>query len=164
MNRQDTVKLLSILSSVWSDETVDDRKITAYLWAFEPFPYEAVEQAARLHMQRSRFFPKPAELLELMAEQVPTITTGEAWELVLRQVRRHGTVGFADVTFDDPAIMAAVKSVGWRRICLDDDSKGYVRRDFDEALATAQRRLKLDIQGGATALPDRRLTALPRVS
>lgn len=155
MDRIETMKLLSILSSVWSGETIDDDKITAYQWALADVPYPLVEQAARVYLRRGKFFPKPAELLELIAEaSVPEITSGEAWEVVRKQIGKHGFKGYERCDFGTQAIADAVRSVGWQRICLEDTSKGnFVRRDFDHAYEVAVKRLRRDVQDGAAALP-----------
>lgn len=166
MNRNQTTKLLTTLASVWSDETIDDAKINAYEWALSEMPYEIVEQAVKVWLRRSKWFPKPAELLDLITESaVPAVSSGEAWEVVMKQIRLHGFAGSEHCEFGDETILAAVKAVGWRRICLDDNSDGYVRRDFDLAMKAAQERRRREVQSGfVDALPERHLTALPRVS
>ncbi len=81
----------------------------------------------------------------------------------MKQIRKHGYANFDQCEFGSDAILAAVKSVGWRRICHDDLSTGYIRRDFDQALAVAQDRLRRDVQSGSTdAIAEPNLTALPR--
>lgn len=164
MNRQETTRLLTMLASVWSGETIDEDKITVYLWAWEPFPYLAMEAAAKRYLVTGKFFPKPAELAELIAEQaVPAISTGAAMQLVQKQINRHGSTGEADITFEDPAIMEAVKAVGWKRICLEDRSKGdFVLRDFDAALKAAQQRQRRDVQDGSAAITSGTVTAIDR--
>lgn len=153
MNKAETMKLLSILSSVWSNEPIDDAKITAYQWALSDVTYAAVEQAAKTLLRSAKFFPKPAEILELIiSATVPEIPAGEAFEIVQRQIRKHGYAGLSDCDFGDEAITQAVRMVGWRRLCLDEDQK-FIRRDFDAALETCQQRIRKDVQSGSAALP-----------
>lgn len=152
MNRPETIKLLSMLNSIWRDEVIDDVRIDGYYFVLAEFEFPALMAAAKVHMHRSKWFPKPAELLEIMAEsQAPAISAGEAWELVMKQVRRNGFNGWDDVVIEDPAVLAAVKQIGWRRICLDEKPE-FVRRDFDIALEDAQRRARRDVQTGTAAI------------
>lgn len=167
MNRQETTKILMTLASVWSNETIDEPKITAYQWALADVPYPAVEQATRTLLRSAKFFPKPAEILELIADaHIPQVSTGEAWEIVQRQIRAHGHANFDQCDFGNDAILAAVKRVGWRRLCLDEDQR-FIRRDFDEALENAQERARKELQAGTKpleALAAANVTALRRVS
>lgn len=164
MNRQETMQLLSMLGSVWSTEPITDEKITVYHAIFERFPFERVKDAGITYMTRGKFFPKPADLLELIAaDAVPAISVGEAMQLVQKQINRHGYDGFDRVAFDDPAIMEAVKAIGWRRICLEDRLKGdYVLRDFGEALERAQARQRREVQDGSAAIGAGNVVALDR--
>lgn len=166
MNLSEATKLVAMLKSVYLREQFTEQSPNAFLWLLEDLPYESVLQAAKIHGTRSKWCPTPAELREIIADEaVPTISAGEAWETVIRQIRKHGYANFDQCDFGDEAILAAVKSVGWRRICLEPDEKGYIRRDFEQALEVAQHRIRRDVQSGAVdILPERRLTALPRVS
>jgi hypothetical protein len=161
MNRPETMKILAILASVWSSEPIDDAKITAYQWALADVPYRAVEVAAGKLLRTAKFFPKPAEIMELIVDDLPMVAPGEAWETVQRQIRKHGYKGWDQVQFGDEAISAAVSSVGWRRMCLDDDQR-YIRRDFDAALEAAQQRVRKVIQCGEGSLPGGSIIQLPK--
>ena len=137
-----------MLTAVWENAVIDDRKVQGYHLALSPFPAELVMQAAAKHMQTSRFFPLPADLISLMAEQVPQLSAGEAWEEVQQVIRRRGYIGGRVHQFQDPAIAQAVRQVGWSRLCLDDNEKGYVRRDFDLAYQAATERRVREISTG----------------
>lgn len=165
MTKDQTAKVLSMLKAVWSGEEISHDKVEVYHWVLGEFDFEQIMAAARIHVSRGKFFPKPAELLEIIAEQsVPAVSSGQAWELVLKQVGKNGRDGFGSVAFEHQAITDAVKAVGWRRLCDDDNSKGYVRRDFEAAYENCVLRLRKEVQdGAAAALPaDGDIVQLPR--
>jgi hypothetical protein len=135
-----------MLASVWSGETIDADKIAAYTWALDDVTYAAVEAAAKVHLRRGKFFPKPAELLEIIAaETVPEIGPGEAWAEVQRCINsRH------DHPYSHPAIGMAVRMVGWDRLCMDEMK--YTKPAFYKALDAAMVRLRHETQDGSAAL------------
>src|SRR5262245_27053476 len=137
MTKDETQALLSMLGSLWTSEEIDDGTIAVWHLALEPFPFEAMVRAGAQHMRASKFFPKPAELIDLMlAELAPQLSQGEAWEIVGRQIGKHGSAGQPMVR--DPAVAAAIQAVGWKRLCLDDAKT--VRPLFEKALTAAQQR------------------------
>lgn len=73
MTKTETARILAILASVWSNETIDDAKITAYQWALSDVTYSAAEQAAKTILQTAKFFPKPSELIELANASEPSL-------------------------------------------------------------------------------------------
>lgn len=137
MNEVETKKVLLTLTGMWSDEVIDEPKVAAYQMALGPYSYEQVMTAAAKHMQSSKWFPKAAELIELIPVP-PAITPGEAWSMVQKQINRHGFNGWDNVLFDDPDVADAVLAIGWRRICLDETK--YVIPEFERALKAAQLR------------------------
>ncbi len=165
MNLSEATKFVAILKGVYLREQFTEASPKSFLWLLEDLQYEAVLRAARIHGIRSKWCPTPAELREIIDEsKAPNISTGEAWEVVQKQIRRHGYDAWENCLFGDEAILAAVKAVGWRRLCYDDNSQGYVRRDFDLALVRAQERSRKEIQTGSVdAISAPHLAALPRV-
>lgn len=150
MEKSETLRILSMLKAVWSNEEITPEKIEVYHLVLADYPFEQIAAAARVHIGRSTFFPKPAELLAIVATAaVPEISGGDAWRIVTRQIGLHGYDGRARCDFGNPVIEAAVDQVGWRRICLESDPKGYIQRDFEKALIAAQERLRREVQSGA---------------
>lgn len=162
MNLSEATKLVAILKGVYLREQFTDESPQAFLWLLEDLPYDVVLQAAKIHGTRSKWCPTPSELREIIANQaVPAIPAGEAWEVVQKQIRKNGYAGYDQCAFGDEAIDAAVRRVGWRRLCLDEDQK-FIRRDFDQALEAAQERIRTDVQSGAVALGGGEIVQLPR--
>ena len=161
VNKTETGTMLLKLRAVWSSEEITPDKIDMYHWLLSDVPFEAVMLAVRAHMGTSAFFPKPAELLALLsAKEVTALSPGEAWEIVQRQINRHGWDGYDRVTFDDPAIAEAVRAVGWKRLCLEETK--YVLTEFNRALVAAQDRRRRGVQDGTVAIDGPTLVALDR--
>lgn len=97
---------------------------------------KAVERAA----QRERFFPKPVVLLELSGHGGEDASI-DAESKLLAAVAAHGA--YESVDFADPAINAAVRSLGgWPALCaieMDDWTK-YRAREFKRLYESFSRR------------------------
>lgn len=160
MNKTETGKMLMTLRAVWSGEEITPEKIDVYHRLLERYPFADVMRACMAHMSNSTFFPKPAELLKFLAESdAPPISAGEGWEQVQRQINRHGVSGFADATFEHPAVAEAVRAVGWKRLCLEETK--YIVPEFNKALSSAQERMKRDAQAGMAPLEPGNVIPLP---
>ena len=65
-------------------------------------------------------------------------TTGEAWEIVLAEVRRIGIYGKPE--FKNEMIAAAVRSMGWRQLCLSEAPAGVDRAQFRDIFNALHKR------------------------
>lgn len=153
------MKVLLTCRAVWSTEPITDQKIEVYREVLSRVDFETCMIAVKKHMEHGQFFPRPADILRIIADaRTPSVSPGDAWEVVKRLVLRHGARGERDVVFDNPIIERAVKDVGWNRICLDEEK--YVRRDFELALGRAHERYVSDVQHGSIAIGERAVDAL----
>lgn len=125
-----------------------------YIADLSDLPAPLVVDAITKLRRSSTFMPSVAEIRDMVVNAaVPELSSGEAWSVVQKQIGKHGFKGYERCDFGDQAIADAVRSVGWRRICLDDNEKGFVRRDFDTAYETAVKRQRRGVQDGTVALP-----------
>jgi hypothetical protein len=135
MNKTETGAILRILRTVWPNEQITPDRITAYQWAFEDLEYLQVEDACKRWMKTGKFFPKPAELLEIIATETvaPEIIPEAAFAEVIKQAGRVGLTGTPQ--FSHPLIARAVEEVTWYAICMT-DMKDYptLRAQFRDAL------------------------------
>lgn len=165
MTRDDVTQLLGILRMVWSEAVVTEDTVTAWSWAFDDIPRPMAEAAAKRWIKTGKFFPRPAELLELIGVAVvaPGLLPEAAWAEVLREVSR---VGFNRpplfqfgrfqpapvLEFSSPLIAEAVDAVGWETICTSDKPE-VVRAQFVKTLDAIARRSIREVQTGDAALP-----------
>jgi hypothetical protein len=158
MNREQTAAVLAILRTVWQNEEITTERITAYHWAFDHMDYQVVEDACKRWIKTNRFFPKPAELLELIAEQTvaPNIVPETAWAEVMQEIGRVGVAGIP--SFSHPLIAEAVEAVGWYEIGMAEyKAHPTLRAQFRDALKAVRARAIHDAQLGP--IPDS-LTAI----
>ena len=99
------------------NEPVSEVRAEVFCRALEDLPFEAVKEAAQVHIRTSPFFPKPADLRQLVLGNVED-QAEFAWQHVLREVRRVGWVGKPSWP-DDVTERAALGLFGgsWRALC-----------------------------------------------
>ena len=115
--------------------------------------------AVKKHMEHGQFFPRPADILRIIAKaNAPKESSGEAWNIVRKAINKWGVKRPEGITFSNPAIERAVAEVGWRRLCLDEEK--YARRDFQLAYERAHERYVSDVQSGSIAIGERAVDAL----
>lgn len=97
------------------NEPVSEIRAEGYFSALMEFPLADVTSAIRHALKASKFFPKPAELLEFIHGDKEA-EADAAWGDVLRQIRR---VGYMGVPTLEPATMRAVNALwgSWRHLC-----------------------------------------------
>jgi hypothetical protein len=99
------------------DAPVSVARAELFARAVEDLPFEAVKNAANMFARTGKFFPKPAELRELIEPNLDD-RAERAWSAVLRETRRVGYVGTPK--FDDEVTLrAAVGLFGgdWGTLC-----------------------------------------------
>lgn len=161
MTLTEAAKLVAILKGIYHREQFTEESPTAYHMLLDDLAYGDVLAAVKVHGRRSKWCPTPAELRDIITEQnVPEMSPGEAWQLVKRQINRHGYDSRGLWTFDNPAIAAAVTAVGHSHICFSEEQ--YARRDFEAAFKSAQDRQRRDVQDGSAAIGGGTLVALDR--
>ena len=84
--------------------------------AVEDLPFAAVKAAAAAHLRHGKFFPRPAELRELV-EGTTDDKAELAWQWVPKEVRRVGYLGTP--SYPDEATKRAAEGLfgSWRALC-----------------------------------------------
>ena len=95
------------------DRTISKTLMDIYWKALEPFTDDVCEKAFNQLIVSSRFFPKPADFLEVIVG-----TDGDralnAWLIVEKTVKKIGP--YASVKFEDPVIHGVIDSLGgWEK-------------------------------------------------
>lgn len=108
--------VLAELGEVYS-EAVSPVRARLYFEALSDLTLDEVRAAAVRVVKTSRFFPKPAELLEAI-QGSESDHAEQAWALVLRAMEQVGP--YQSVDFDDEAIHECVRRIfgGWPDACL----------------------------------------------
>lgn len=175
MTRDETIRILVVLRTIWPEIKADDATITGWQWACDLVPYPAVEDAVKRYIRTGKFPPKPAELLELVSIQqvAPELIPEAAWAEVMAEVKRCGYNRlpvfqggrFLDPPqrqFSSPLIAQAVDAIGWADLCTSEKPE-IVRAQFTKTLTALMQRAVKDVQTGTRpALPDVSVRALPK--
>jgi hypothetical protein len=168
MTESDAARLLFLMRSQWPDTVIS--KETTKMWAIVlgDVPYESIELAFYAHCRTSKWAPKPAELLELIAEATVGGESWEsAWDELMLAVRRYGSYLFAFdkppatwTGWSTPEVEAAVRHIGYLEVCQSEiDQLGVLRAQFRDAYRNAQQRRIKEAQLGGVADA---LRSLPR--
>ncbi len=114
---------------------IHDRKITGlildiYWKVLEPFHDDQCLQAFSTLLKTMKFFPKPAEFLELLEARKEDEATA-AWMVVVNAVRRIGN--YQSVAFPDPVTHSAIEAMGGRVNLglVEEKDLTWKRREFE---------------------------------
>lgn len=116
---------------------IETQKI--YFAALADMGVQRIEQACLLAIQKLRWFPKPAELRELIAEpdDDPGLRAAIAWRLVMRHCTAYNVRSKRAIDFADPLINAAVRAIGGVDAVAihgtDSEHERYTRPQFIKA-------------------------------
>jgi len=92
-----------VLGEVFNEQ-VSETRIEAYRIALDAYEFDAIDRAMRQAVTAQKFFPKPAELVELL-EGSHDDRAGQSWHVLLEAISDGGN---ASVKFLDPAAAVAV--------------------------------------------------------
>jgi hypothetical protein len=108
----DQFSVLMLTLSELYDKKVSEPVLKMYFIALEQFPIEQVQRAVNRAVTELKFFPKPAELIELMAGNRDD-RAESAWETLWQAYLKAGY--WDSVIFEDLIITATVLNVfgGW---------------------------------------------------
>lgn len=131
------------MADAFPRQDITSATIRTYLHHLSDLPEPAVIAAINQAIDTQTFFPSISELRGIIAEQANGADdlAEVAWAEVEREARRvgynrrlwdyeRGESYVEHPRFSSDRIAQAVESVGWRNICVGDNSKGEIRRDF----------------------------------
>lgn len=97
---------MTMLAEVFG-EKLSEPRLRAYFSALEEYPIDAVQQACRRAIKASRFFPKPADLLEMLHGNLDDRAMFQWAQVMLRAKGQPNEM-------DDIAERAVEMMGGWR--------------------------------------------------
>lgn len=129
--------------AVYDRKPMEALAVKLYWNLLSKFSLAEVQTALGRHMETSKFFPKPSELIELIdgGEDEQSML---AWSKVMEAVRNNGH--YRVPQFDDTAIGRAISAIGgWRTFCMIEiDQLAFTERRFREAYRIYARRGEMD--------------------
>ncbi len=120
--------VLAYCAEVYEKPLPSEEALRVWRWALEGAEAEEIRRAFAEHLRRSKFFPRPADILELLRGSEEDRAAG-AWEKV-REARRLRPN--ASVRFDDPIVHYALERIGgWHALgSIDPEEMRWVERSF----------------------------------
>jgi len=101
-------ELMTVLSELF-DKPLSELITRIYWKTLDPFTDAECQNAFETLIQTSRFFPKPADFLELLVGKKED-RAALAWLKVAKAIRKIGT--YQSVRFDDPVIHSVIQAMG----------------------------------------------------
>ena len=126
------VKFLTACAELWNEE-MTETKIALYWAVLKDYPEEDLDRAFVEVLRKSKFFPKPADIVE----EIEKLREGDpllALHRLEETIERYGI--YYSVSFIDRKINTAVKALGgWVAVCNYDTR--FLARDFQEVYKQA---------------------------
>lgn len=168
MTTDETKQILRLVCAAYPSQrqkmTARDLHAMLDVWsaALADIPFDDAQKAVARIVCSSKWMPSIAEFRAEVGEMHAGAVRkgGEAWGDVLKAVGRFGSG--RSPTFDDPLVAYCVDSIGWRSICMSDETDPAPRArfiDLYDSLARDERKLAQLTPGGK--IPPRLATQEP---
>lgn len=166
MQQSEAGKLVAVILAAYPTQarTIDGERaaLMVEVWRelLDDIPYSVASTALRGLLQSTKWMPSIAEVREavLELERGPQRPGGDAWGDVLRAVSVFGY--YRSPAFDDPLVEQCVHALGWRTICVSDETDPSTRARFidlyDRKAGTMRREQQAPILAAAR---DARITS-----
>lgn len=134
MNNEDKKEFARIMtaSSEVFGKQITKPLLSVYFESLSNFTIEQVKSAFSKHLLAGKFFPKPADIAELLKENELSIEDRAllAWSEVENAIKRTGSWG--SPVFTDPITPAAVGQLGsWSDLCMTTiDNLAWKQKEF----------------------------------
>jgi hypothetical protein len=146
MNRADAIRIVAMLQGAYPRTALPDSTAEVYALTLNDLAYEDVKQAVAKLIQTSKWLPTVAEIRSLIVEERASLPAPEvAWGEVQRAIGRVGS--YMTPVFECEEIDRAVRVLGWKNICLDENVASTRARFVDAYRALREERVKLEATG-----------------
>lgn len=147
-------KVMSLLSLYYPERETSTELVEAYFIALVDLTDEQLEQAAAQAVRTLKWFPKVAELREIVGEQTAhgagVTTATEAIEQIYRTIREIGS--YSSPRFDDPLLNRVVAAMGgWRELCLSENvmaDRAHMIKLYGEIASAARKEIQVGMFAG----------------
>lgn len=107
-------RIMNILGAVFVEE-ITDAKIEAYYVILQDLPIVDLEVAAQYILRHSKWFPKPAELAQIVDDEAELVSAN-AFSEMKRQVGREGWTGCPTLPENTLLTIKALWG-SWQQLC-----------------------------------------------
>jgi len=139
MNKTETAKILSIISATYPQVKIKNGTVEAWHVLLGDLSFDIVLSSIKKVLQEQEY-PTIPTIGKIRKEAVFLSTphhlpAPKAWALIISAVRRYGYSQEKEALEDMPELVKeAVKSIGWRDICLSENIdviRGQFRMAYD---------------------------------
>ena len=126
MDRKEFATFAMALKTYYPRETLLPNQPAMELWfrELEDIPYKVAEAALRKWVATNKWSPSIAEIRELTTtiQYGEQLTWGEAWEKVMKAIRRYGSYGKTEALDSlDPLTRKCVENIGYLDLCMSEN-------------------------------------------
>lgn len=131
MNKNDMVEFAKIMATagVVFDKEISKELCATYFDVFTDYDLDSIKKAFTQYIKTNKFFPKPAEIIELINPSINIKDRAEAaWLQLLEGIRKHGY--YDSVEFEDKVIHSCIRAMGgWSKVS-DREQDTWMHKDF----------------------------------
>lgn len=144
MDKQEFSTFAMALRTYYPREQILPNKEAMALWyqELQDIPYQVATAALRKWVGTNKWSPSIAEIREVAAQVTngEEMTWGEAWDTVLKAIRKYGSYGQVDAMKSlDPVTRRCVESLGYINLCISENIS-VERANFRMIFETFQKR------------------------
>lgn len=131
MTHDETRTFMAILMSAYPKTEIGDGTIAVYARMLRDVPATEADEALEDILSQCKFFPTIAEIRQTVSERrLGLAADAAAWGEVMAQVRESGI--YREPSWSSAVIAQAVHAVGWRNVCLCEESQlNTLRAQFE---------------------------------
>lgn len=152
MTKPEALKCLAILKASYPRQELEPATVETYAMMLDDVDFGEAQAAIKRLICESKWFPAIAEIRAEVARgataSLPAVEV--AWGEVTKAISRFGMN--RKPIFSCPEIAAAVDVLGWRNVCLDENTMSTRARFTDAYRAYRERRVS-SVQLGRHELP-----------
>lgn len=125
---EEFTKALTITAALFKESNTSEM-IKLYFEILKKYKIEDVKRALIQHLETSKYFPKPSELIAFIkAPESIEDKANKAWNILLKAISRHGY--YDSVQFEDKAIHSCIRAMGgWMQVS-DRVPDTWMHKDF----------------------------------
>ncbi len=131
--------VLKQLFSAYPNSEVSPATVAVYMRLLRDIPAAQLQTVVDQAIATCKFLPTVAELRDMYAAlgNGDRLTWADAWQLVVKEIRRIGSYGVPH--FDDDMTQRTVAAMGWRELCLS-ENQAVDRAQFRDMYNAMQQR------------------------
>ena len=128
MKEKEFATALTVVAALYN-HSISSEVMKIYYEVLKQFEIKDIKKALARHVETSKFFPKPSEIIEIINPPEDLDLKAEGAWLKLREgIREHGY--YNSIEFDDPVIHSVIRSMGgWPRVS-DREQDTWMKKEF----------------------------------